>query len=573
MDNPIQLEIIKNALNRIGEEMAIAIIRAAYFTFIKEMADMSCAIFDYEARLVAQSGAPLLHLSSLRPSLRELMKDFPPEQMKEGDVYLFNDPFRGGIHSNDIMVIRPVFYKGQLTFFTCALIHVSDLGGVSAGGLPANATECYHEGLMLPPVKLYDGGQLNQDLVRIIRANSRTPDKVMGDINAMAGGNNFAARKMTELLDKHGRDKLLHYVNQLIEYTERRTRQEIEKIPDGVYQGEYVVEEDGVDLGKTFKVKATVTIEGSTCHVDFTGTDPQARGPINAAYSQSTSGVITALRCIIDHSIPMNEGCFLPIKVTLPEGTLVNPRRPAACNARVAVVQAVIDAIHRALAAPYREKVAGCAGTTHVYTVGGVDPDNGNWNYMDAIVGAMGATFGNDGPDNGIHPIYSTGDGYGASMEAYETELPILYRGYGIWNDSGGPGKWRGGCGTWREVEFLQPSLLTVRASDRCKLPPPGVEGGKTGKGGSWFINLGKPTQALLPTKKTNHPVEPGDVLTMFTSGGGGYGDPFERDPELVARDVKQKLVSVESAARDYGVIVNPVTGTVDSGATARLRR
>ena len=231
MDNPIQLEIIKNALNRIGEEMAIAIIRAAYFTFIKEMADMSCAIFDYEARLVAQSGAPLLHLSSLRPSLRELMKDFPPEQMKEGDVYLFNDPFRGGIHSNDIMVIRPVFYKGQLTFFTCALIHVSDLGGVSAGGLPANATECYHEGLMLPPVKLYDGGQLSHDLVKIIRANSRTPDKVMGDINAMAGGNNFAARKMTELLNKHGRDKLLHYVNQLIEYTERRTRQEIEKDP------------------------------------------------------------------------------------------------------------------------------------------------------------------------------------------------------------------------------------------------------------------------------------------------------------------------------------------------------
>ncbi len=572
MHDPVLLEIIKNAMATIAEEIGIVAVRSAYSTAVKEAADASAAVCDCEGQVIAQSlGAPLMHLSSLRWSPRELMKDFPPETMKDGDVYLFNDQFRGGIHSNDIMVFKPVFSGGRPRFLTSALIHVADLGGLSAGGLPATATEYFHEGLMLPPVKIYDGGRLNEDLVRIITANSRTPEKVMGDIRSMVGGTIVGAKRLLELIDKYGLEQLQSLIAELLDYTELLTRNEIAKIPSGTYHGSYEIEEDGVVADKTYTVRVAVTVDGSQCHFDFTGTDAQARGAINSAFSQSISGVMYALRCFLDPSIPMNEGCFRPLGFNLPLGTMVNPRPPAACNARMATVQAAIDAVFQALSQAVEKKAMAASGNVHVYTMNGIDAAGKIWSYMDAAMGSVGARSVKDGLDG--HPISLFGGNDRPSMEAYEIEYPVMFRRFRLWPDSGGPGKWRGGVGLHREVTVLQDAEITVRAADRCRIPPVGIMGGKPGRGGGWVINLGTSRQIDLPGKKTNQPLRAGDTLSMFISGGGGCGDPHAREPELVARDVEQGVVSVEAAARDYAVIVDPVTLKVDAQATAKLRQ
>ncbi len=573
MHDPVLLEIIKNAMATVAEEIGIVAVRSAYSTAVKESADASAAICGCDGQVIAQSlGAPLMHLSSLRWSPRELIKDFPLEAMKDGDVFLFNDQFHGGIHSNDIMVFKPVFSGGKPRFLTSALIHVADLGGLSAGGLPATATEYFHEGLMLPPVKLYDGGQLNHDLVRIISANSRTPEKVMGDIRSMVGGTVVGAKRLLELIDKYGLEKLETLIRELIDYTEQLTRDEIAKIPPGTYYGSYEIEEDGVVPDKTYTVRVAVTVKGSDCHFDFTGTDTQARGAINAAFSQSISGVMFALRCFLEPSIPMNEGCFRPLTFTLPFGTLVNPRPPAACNARMATVCAAIDAIFQALSQAVGKKAMAASGNVHVYTMNGSNPETGQiWSYMDAAMGSVGARSIKDGVD--AQPISLFGGNDRPSMEAYEIEHPVMFQRFRLWPDSGGPGKWRGGVGLHREVTVLQDAEITVRAADRCRIPPLGIMGGKQGKGGGWVINLGTASQIDLPSKKTNQPLHAGDTLSMFMSGGGGFGDPRERDPELVARDVEQGIVSIEAAARDYAIIVDPISFKVDAQATGKLRQ
>ncbi len=572
MRDAVLLEVIKNAMATIAEEIGIVAVRSAYSTAVKESADASAAVCDCEGQVIAQSlGAPLMHLSSLRWSPRELMKDFPPHTMKDGDVFLFNDQFRGGIHSNDIMVFKPVFSAGQPRFLTSALIHVADLGGLSAGGLPATATEYFHEGLMLPPVKLYDGGRLNEDLVRIISANSRTPEKVMGDIRSMVGGCNVGARRLVELIDKYGLEQLHGLVRELLDYTERLTRAEIAKIPPGTYRGSYVIEDDGVVPDKTYTVRVAVTVNGSDCHFDFTGTDRQARGAINAAFSQALSGVVYALRCFLDPAIPMNEGCFRPLTFTMPPGTMVNPTPPAACNARMATVQAVIDAIFQALSQAVPDRALAASGNVHVYTMNGADRSAGRiWSYMDPVIGSLGARSVKDGLDG--MPISLFGGADRPSVEAYEIEYPVRFNRFRLWTDSGGAGKWRGGLGLHREVTALEDAEVTVRAADRCVIPPPGIMGGKPAKGGGWVINLGTDRQIDLPSKKTNQPLHAGDTLSMFISGGGGFGDPMDRAPELVAADVAAGAVSIEAAARDYGVIVNPVSFEVDTAATHKLR-
>ncbi len=573
MRDPILLEIVKNALITIAEETGVVVARSAYSPGSVETADTSIAIFDRSGRLIAQStGTPLTHLSSLRYSPKELMKDFPPETMEDGDVFIFNDPFHGGIHPTDVMIFRPVFYKGKLSFFCGTLMFVADMGGMSSGGLPANATECYHEGLILPPVKLYEGGRLNENLVRVIRANSRTPNMLMGDIQAIVAGTSIGGKRVLELVDKYGYEALSSLIAANLDYTEALTRAGLAKIPDGVYHGSYMIEEDGIEPGKTFNVKATITIKGSDCLVDFSGTDKQARGAINASYTQALTGAVFALRCYLDPTIPMNEGFYRPFEFVQPLGTLVNPSYPAACNMRMATVQAMIDAIHEALAPAFPEKAVAAAANCHVYTAGGKQPDSGDiWSMVDAHMGPIGARSNKDGVDAMPHPIYNA-YAYGRDIEVLEAKFPVVFDYFRMWTDSAGPGRWRGGVGLIKQVKFLVDADLTLRAIDRSHIPPQGVRGGKAARVGGFILNRGTPDETALPTKKTNHHIRAGDVLTVLMPGGGGFGDPFGRDPDLVVRDVKLGLVSREAAAHEYGVMVDLANGDVDRTATSRLR-
>ena len=571
MLDPVLSEIVKNALLMVAQEAGIRAARSAGSTFVSQSAEVACALFDARGRVIAQTEFGQMHISALRSMLGATLEDHPPETLKDGDVLVTNDPFRGGIHPTDVGAFRPIFHDGKPAFYCGVMMIVSDLGGLSAGGLPANATECFHEGLMIPPSKLYDAGALDVGLARMIRANSRTPGKLAADIDALAAGGNVAAVRMGELVAKYGFDRLMGIIEELLDYSERLVRLGIEQIPDGVYRGSYTVENDGVDLDKSYEVVATVTIDGSDFHADFTGTSAQARGPINSSYSQSLSCVLFVLRCFIDPDIPMNEGLYRPIHEHFPPGSLVNVSYPAACNLRLATGQAIIDALFRAFAQIYPDKTMAGSATVHTVNAHGLQIGGERmYSMLDIIMGACGGRPGVDGVD-GIPFIFFASGGYDRNIEAYEWQNPVRYHRYELLPDSAGPGQFRGGSGMVKEIEFLTDAQLTVRATDRTQIKPQGVAGGQPGRGGDWILNAGQPGQAEIPAKATNYRVRAGDVLTYTVPGGGGFGDPLTRDPEHVAGDVRAGLVSVAEAARSYGVAVD-AAGTIDETATAALR-
>jgi N-methylhydantoinase B len=571
--DPVLCEIVKNALLMVAQEAGIRAARSAGSTFVSQSAEVACALFDATGRVIAQTEIGQMHISALRAMLAAVREDHADETLRDGDVLVTNDPFRGGIHPTDVGAFRPIFHEGRPVFYCGVMMIVSDLGGMSAGGLPATASECFHEGLMIPPVKLYNAGALDQALSRMIRANSRTPAKLGADIDALAAGGNVAAKRMDELIAKYGFERLTAVIEELLDYSERLVRLGIGEIPDGTYRGSYVVEEDGVVPDKTYEVVATVTIDGSDCRVDFTGTSPQARGPINASYSQSLSCVLFALRCFLDPDIPMNEGFYRPLHANFPEGTLVNAAYPSACNLRLATGQAIIDAMFRAFAQVYPDKTMAASATVHTVNAHGRQLDGKRpYAMLDISMGASGGRPGHDGVD-GIPFFFFVSGGYDRNVEAYEWHNPVRYHRYALLPDSAGPGQWRGGSGVIKELEFLTDAQITLRATDRCQSKPQGAAGGRPGRGGAWVLNEGQPGETVLPTKATNHPVKAGDILTASVPGGGGFGDPFERDPAQVAADVAAGLVTPEDAMQSYGVAIDRETGAVDGPATEALRR
>jgi N-methylhydantoinase B len=574
MKDPVLREIVQNALDTITDEVGVFSARSAYSPFVNQSGEIATAIFDPQGRLVAQTKRGLAHASAVRIGQRELLKDWPLDSMEDGDAFVFNDHFRGGIHPTDVMVFRPIFHDGRVAFIYGAMMIVSDLGGLSAAGLPANATECFHEGLMIPGVRLYQRGQPNRDVVAMIEANSRTPRRVMGDIRALVAGGNMAALRMLELIEKYGYADLTGIIEELMDRSETLTRQGIDRIPDGSYEGSYIVEEDGIVPDKSYTIRARITVRGGDIEFDFAGSDPQARGAVNSSFSQSLSGVVFALLCYLDDEIPMNEGFYRPIEVKLPLGSIVNPRYPAACNIRIGTVQAIVDSIIQAFAPAFPDRVQAPGGTPHSLLAAGRHPKTGEmWAFLDPHFGPCGARSTKDGVDCMPDPLFAGQSGYGRNIETYELEFPVRYERFEVWRDSGGPGKWRGGCGLIKEVTFLADNDLTVRAVDRCRIPPQGLAGGKPGKGGGWIVNRGRTDEWSPPPKQTNIRVGAGTMVTQLVSGGGGFGSPDERAPELVARDVREGYVSLESAARDYRVVIDRATGGVDMDATLQLRK
>jgi N-methylhydantoinase B len=552
--DPILNEIIRNALTMVAEEAGISAARSASSVMANTSSSIACAVFDKDARLVAQTLGGLIHVSALRCMLPEVLKDHPPETLREGDAIAVNDQFRGGIHPTDVGMFRPIFHNGEPVFYCGVLMIVSDLGGMSSGGLPANATEVFHEGMVIPPVKYFDQGQRRADIAAFIRSNSRTPHKIIGDIDALVIGGNIAAARMAELIEKHGYARLVEVIDDLMAYSERLLRHGIAEIPDGVYRGRYDVEDDGVEFDRPFTVQVAITVKGSDCHMDFTGTSPQARGPINASYSQSLSGAVYALLCHVNPDVPVNEGFYRTIETTFPLGSLVNAKYPAACNLRMAVVHAMLDAVNIAFAEAFPERGVAASGVPSTIQANGKQLNSDTpWSFLDVALGIGGARYGADGVDGAAHVIYGFAT-YGVGVEASEWEYPIRYRCFRLAQDSAGPGKWRGGAGLHKEIEFLTEAMLTVRGTDRYRNPPRGVAGGLPAGASAWILNKGRPDEQQLPAKKTNHLVRAGDTLALTMAGGGGYGDPKTRDPAEVMRDVKAGLVSRESAVRDYGL-------------------
>jgi N-methylhydantoinase B len=565
MRSPILRELLHNALETIADEVGAVAARNAYSPFVNQMSGIATGLFDSGGRLIAQTRGGEFHCSAVRLGLQELLKETPGSSMSEGDVFILNDHFRGGIHPTDVMVLKPIFVDHNLTFFYGSMMIVSDLGGVSAAGLPGNATECFHEGVMIPGIHLYRAGEINLDVIRLIEANSRTPNRVLGDVNAMVAAANVAELRMRELAERYGVETLLALVDDLIAYGEKMARDAITSMPDGNYTGSYLVEDDGINLDKSYWVRVRVEVKGSDICVDLTGTDEQARGAVNSSYSQSLSGIIHALRYYLGSDVPMNEGLYNPIEVVLPLGSIVNPRFPAACNIRIGAVQAIIDSIWQGLAQAYPDLVQAPGGTVHSLIAAGQHPGSRDpWVLLTPYFGTGGARSTMDGIDCDPNSMFSGSGAYGMSLEVLETEYPMRHDYFRVWTDSGGPGRWRGGAALIKEVTILGSADLTTRVVDRCRIPPAGLAGGRPGRGGGWIINRGHEDEWFPAPKQTNIPVGPGTTVTMLVTAGGGYGDPFERSVDLVVRDVKEGFVSVEGARQDYGVIVDPETWEAD---------
>ena len=571
VDDAITGEIIRSGVLVAAEEASVVVVRSSHSTFIQEGADACAAILDAAGQLVAQSTATsLMHGASLRSSLPSLLEESPLDSMQQGDVFALNDPYRGGIHANDILVFRPVFGDGRVVFFAGTLIHVADLGGNAVAGLAALATDTFAEGLLLPPVHLYRNDEPVDDVFGIIARNSRAPDKVIGDVRALVAGVNVIARRVEELLERFGTTTVARFVRDSIDDSERRVRDDLRRLPAGTYHGTFEIDGDGVDPDRTFEVKVAVTAQDGGIDVDFEGTSPQARGTINSSFSQTLSGVVYAMRCFVDPTIPMNEGCFRPLHARLPSGTLVNPNPPAACGGRVMTVAAAVEAILHALAEARPDHAVGASALIHVFSLSGVGAGGAPWLNLFYEFGGLGARAESDGPD-ATGAFFLGGRSVLPQIEPLEAQYPLVVRSSRLWADSGGPGTWRGGLGVETVIELLTPAVVTVRGA-RMDLPPPGTGGGCAGRAGIFAVERHDGTTDVLPAKAAGVEIGAGERFVLRTSGGGGLGPPERRDPQLVLADVLAGRVSAESAARDYAVVLDGSGTSIDRAATDRLR-
>jgi N-methylhydantoinase B len=543
-------EILRNALVLAAEEAGIVVVRSAYSTFIVEGSDASAAILDASGALVAQSTATTLaHGASLRASLPFLLETYPLAEMNPGDVFAMNDVYRGGIHANDVIIFVPVFIAERPAYFTGTLIHVSDVGGVAAGGMASSATEVFHEGIQLPPLRIATSDGMVTELVRLLAANSRTPDDLIGDIRALMAGATVAKRRLEELIEEHGAEGLARGIASYLDYSERLMRRSIAALPDGSFQGSYVIDGDGID-DRSYQVTVTVTIDGDGVLLDFTGTDEQARGAINAGFSQAMSGAVFALRCFLDPAIPMNEGCLRPIEFNLPYGSLVNPRPPAACGGRFVTVYAGMDAIFAAMSQALPGRAVGSSGMITPFSISAARYDTVPWVHMAYDFGGMGARHGKDGL-NATGPHFGIGRNTVPQVEPVEMRCPLVIESIECRADSGGTGQWRGGLGSRTTFLLREAAIITVR-SDRHHFPPPGVHGGSAGAPGGYFRVAPDGTRVRLPDKTTGVHLLAGERFVVETSGGGGLGDPHERESVLVAADVSDGRVTPDAAVREY---------------------
>lgn len=533
--DPITIEVTRHKLEGIANEMQSTLLRSSFSPIVKEGLDASAGLFTVDGQTLAQACAIPIHLATLIPVLRKIIETFPPDRMHPDDTFLLNDPYTGGTHLPDIAVVQPILHQGRLIAFSAAMTHHQDMGGMSAGSVPTNATEIYQEGLRLPPLKLRDAGVMNDTLVAIIRQNVRIPDTVMGDINAQLAACRIGARRVGELAERHGHNALRAVFAELLQRSETMTRQALARIPPGTYRYVDWLDNDGIELDKPIRIEVAVTLRDASIHIDFTGTSPQVRGPMNCVPSGSLAAACFAIRALTDPAIPTNAGCFRPISLHLPEGSLVNPREPAPVNARTSTIKRIAGAIIAALAEVLPDKVpAPSAGEMLMVAFGGRQPAGGNFVTGDLIASGSGASAHADGVD--VIETDAT-NCMNLPAEAMEMETPLRLHRVALRPGSGGGGKHRGGQGTIREYEALVDDVTFTHRGERHFSEARGVFGGGDGARAQSVIVRRDGTIEEIPSKVVTR-LMAGDRVIVQTAGGAGYGDPRARDPDAMAADI-----------------------------------
>ncbi len=517
--NPIEFEIFKNLFVSIAEEMGVTLRRTGFSPNIKERLDYSCAVYDGDGETIAQGDHMPVHLGAMPLSVRAAIDAF---RMGPGDVVMLNDPFHGGTHLPDITMVAPVYLSRrdrQPAFYVANRAHHSDVGGMSPGSMPV-AREIYQEGLILPPVRLVQNGRIVRDIMALLLANVRTPDEREGDVTAQLAANRVASDRLRQAVDRYGRRQTFGYARALQDYTERVVRAAIARLPDGEFTFEDALDDDGFS-DRPVRIRAAIRIARDRATIDFTGSDPQAGGSINANYAMTLSACVYAFRCLVGDDVLYNAGVSRPLTVIAPEGTVVNARRPAAvAGGNVETSQRITDVVLGALGTAMPERLpAASQGTMNNITLGGRDPRTGrSFAYYETLGGGMGGRFGLAGL-SGVHTHMS--NTRNTPIEAIEHYLPLRIRQYRLRRDSAGAGTYPGGEGLVREYEVLTETSVTL-LSERRRRAPYGVHGGGDGgRGRNTLIRDG--VEQALPGK-VELQLRPGDRLRIETPGGGGWG-------------------------------------------------
>ena len=541
--DPITVEVVRNKLEGIANEMQQTLLRSSFSPIVKEGLDASSSLFTIRGETLAQATAIPIHLATLIPIIAKILEVFPLSTMKPGDVYCMNDPYLGGTHLPDVALVQPVFFNDRPIAISATMTHHQDMGGMSAGSIPTNATEIFQEGLRIPPLKFRDAGRYNDTLVAIIRQNVRIPDAVMGDLNAQLAACNVGARRIAALAAELGDNQALAIFDELLDRSEVLTRAALRTIPDGTYRHVDFSDNDGIDLDRHIRFEVAVTVKDGSFHCDFTGSSPQVRGPFNCVPSGSLAAACYAVRAVTDPSIPTNAGCFRPITLELPSGSVVNPLEPAPVNSRTATIKRITGCILGALKEVLPERVpADSSGELVVLAFGG--RQNGRpFVVGELIAGGSGAGPRSDGVDAIETDVTNC---MNLPVEAMEMDAPIRVHRLELRQDSGGAGVLRGGLGVVKEYEILDGEMSFTYRGERHFFAPQGAQGGGEGAKAHAVIRRADGSEEIIPSKLMTT-LKPGDRVVIETAGGGGNGPPAERSPSAREIDLADGKISFSS--------------------------
>ncbi|MCE2481425.1 MAG: hydantoinase B/oxoprolinase family protein [Alphaproteobacteria bacterium] len=567
--DPITKEVVKNALSAIGDEMALVIMRTAYSPIVRDSGDFSTGLCDRDGRMIASGLTMALHLGSFPDAMRQLLDQYRGD-INPGDMFIWNDPYGGGgMHLPDVYIVKPLFHGGTIEGFATTLVHQIDLGGAAPGSNAVFSSEIYQEGLRIPIIKLYDRGAPNRSFFKILEKNTRLPDKVAGDMRAQVAACRTAERAYLKLIDKYGVERFRRLLGEMHEHAEALMREEIAALPDGSWSFTDYLDGFG-EKPEPIPLAVTVTIAGSEVTIDWTGSAGEVAAAINCPIPFTKAACYVVLKCLAEQDIPDFEGFMRPIEVVAPEGTIVNPRLPAACAARAIVGWRALDALFGAFARIVPERIpAGGEGGVTFPVIGGIH-EGRPYICSETLAGAWGAL-----PDrDGVHGIPNPGGNLtNQPVEMIEALYPIEVTRYGTVENSGGPGRHRGGLAFVREYRLLGEEARLVMRSDRRMHLPYGLGGGAPGTPSWNIVNPGRPDQRILPVM----PMEAvrlgrGDVFCHVSAGGGGYGDPLARDPAAVLDDVREERITAAYAGDVYGVVIGGAPPAIDRAATASRR-
>jgi N-methylhydantoinase B len=565
--DPIVLELIHSKVTSIVEEMRVVLFHSGYSTVLRESEDGSAGLLDAGLRTLAVSKKLPFHFASFSAVMEHLPRYFAPEDLAEGDVLLFNHPFEGNVtHTSDTVILVPIFFAGQLVGYSGTLAHKPDLGGVR--GLTA-ARDLWEEGLVIPPVKYHSRGIVSRDIEHIVGANSRIPVETLGDLRGQVAACNVGARRVQELCGRFGAGTVTAAARELMNRVAGRLRSALKAMPDGTHKAEAILDHDNVNLSRSLRAHLAVTKTGDRILFDFSGSDMQAQGAVNLVTPMVKNSCYCALMAMTDPNLPFNHGFVEVVETRFREGTIVCPKPGAAVSHYTPLAHLVCDLAVKALGEFCPERAAASSGGGGSIRLMGNLSSGTSWVLMELLNTAQGATAGRDGV-NLIHGPLGAGQFRPGPIEIHESEFPLRITRFAVTPNSGGAGKFRGGMGSTREYQVLAEAVVPVRSlkgSLRGKLPPWGIFGGHSAQVGNIFVNGVEVADGVREVS-----LKAGDIVRVQTNAGGGFGNPYERDPQLVLGDVLDRYVNIENARGDYGVVIDPILREVDGEATEKFR-